>query len=78
MRAAQKLRVQPQYRRLGMSRLSCGIYQASGKQSFEMFCPTMVLHDPSALPSPNKPYSLTVCQNARQQVRCVFVIRLVT
>ena len=68
MPAAQNLRVKPQYPRCGMSRLSCEIYQARGKQSFEMFCPAVVLHHLPAVPSPKNPDSLIMCQNIRQQV----------
>ena len=50
-----------------MSRLSCENYRARGQQSFEMFCPVVVLHHPSAVPSPNNPYSLIMFQDVRQQ-----------
>ena len=50
-----------------MSRPSSEKDRARGKQSFEMLCRAMVLHHPSAVPSPNNPYSLMMCQNAQQQ-----------
>ncbi len=78
MRAAQNLRVQPHYWKCGMSRLNCEIYRTRGKQSVDMFCPTMVLHDPSAVPFPSNSHSLIMYQDARQQAESSFVGRHVT